>query len=78
MGIPILVTTSLYWDGAQVSTVADDDLAPFVAKSSVAMVMTLNDKQALIFYEEGFPQVSSYCGKDNDYTIMHGEYHLQR
>ena len=31
-----------------------DDLAPWVARSSATMVLTLPDKQILVFHEEGF------------------------
>ena len=32
----------------------DDDLAPCIARSSVAMIVTMHDKLVLIFHEVGF------------------------
>ena len=39
----------------QVNTMAVDDLAPCIARSSASMVLTMQEKLVLIFYGEGFP-----------------------
>ena len=42
-----------------------DALAPRVARASAAMVLTMEDKQILVFHEEGFqlPVPSPFCEK---------------
>ena len=37
-----------------VNTIAADGLAPWVARPSAAMVLNMQDKQVLVFHEEGF------------------------
>ena len=40
--------------GNLVNTIAADGLAPWVARPSAAMVLNMQDKQVLVFHEEGF------------------------
>ena len=42
--------TRIWW----VNIMADDDLAPYVARSSAAMILTMQVKQVLVFHEERF------------------------
>ena len=38
----------------KVNTMATDTLPPYIARSSAAIVLTMWDKQVLVFHEEGF------------------------
>ena len=43
---------------------AADALAPYVARTSAAMILTLQNRQVLVLFEEGFQLPPSHqCGK---------------